>query len=621
MSGMSPRRDESLPLFQRPAPPAVARWPEPELAVAVASSSLPVRLDGERATVLGTVRGPWDEIRFGPAPAVAGLAWGDDPVANAVVSPGLLRRERVGRAASWEETVLVAPGLPLVVLGTGSERSGPPALTLTALPDTTAVRYRTRGGAVTLAGPDPDTMLALVAHPDSCAWSVAPAPSGGVALRCSSEEGISSLALAYGSEAAIRGALSGTRHLAGHALRAGARADDDLLALTTGAYELDQAVAWMERRLGSGIDSALGRPSGTGAPGERDAWLWAGLGAAAVGDHERARRCASMLERLGRPDAAAFLQARTALADGRTDGLMDTAERSLAATDAEDPALRRLGLRSAADALRYAATDTALERLRAAGGGVEAGSTGTGRSGPADDATAAGKGVRLPTLGGPLSSLPGGPPAATPGTWLSHILEGPRDRPSPKPTDGEDGEQVARALRAWGTMASPGDGWNSWRGMVAEGLDSGTRGVGCWDPIDPTAPPAVAGILLAAMAFGWLGAFPDAPVGRLALKPRIPERVRSFRFEGVTIGDVTLTLAYAREGSTHRFDLDPQRGRVPSLVVFETLVPGETARVTIDGAPAELDTTPSGAGVTVRLQTPLDATRRIEIETTSAASS
>lgn len=622
MSGTFPRQDEGLPLFERPASSGGAGWPEPELAVAVAASSLPVRLDGERATVLGTVRGPLDEIRFGPTRAVAGLAWGDDAVANAVVSPGLLRRERVGRAGSWEETVLVAPGLPLVVLGTGPERSGPTALTLRAMPDATALRYRTGGAAVTFAGPDADTMFALIARPDTCDWNVSTDSSGGALLRCSSEEGISSLVLAYGSDAAIRGALSGARHLAGHALRACARTEDDLLALTTGAYGLDEALAWMERRLGSGIDSALARPYGTGAPGERDAWLWAGLGAAAVGDHERARGCASMLEQLGRPEAAAFLQARSALADGRTDGLMQAAERSLAATDAEDPALRRLGLRSAADALRYAATETALHRLSAAGAEVEgtrttsaaeAGSVGPDRAGPDGDSAAGGRGVRLPTLGGASP--------VTPGRWLSHMLEGPRDRPGPEPPDGEEREDVARALRAWGAMASPGDGWSSWRAIVAEGLDSGTRGVGCWDPTDPAAPPAMTGILLAAMAFGWLGAFPDAPVGRLALKPRIPERLRSFRFEGVAIGDVRLALAYERHGSTHRFDLDPQRGRVPPLVVFETSVPGETARVTIDGALAELDTSRSGADVTVRLQTPLDTVRRIEIETTCAASS
>lgn len=615
MSGTSPQRDEGLPLFERPAPSGEDPWPEPELAVAVAASSLPVRLDGARATVLGTVRGPLEEIRFGPARAVAGLAWGDDAVANAVVSPGVLRRERVGRAGSWEETVLVAPGLPLVVLGTGPERSAPKALTLTALPDTPALRYRTGGGAVTLAGPDQDTMFALVAHPGTCTWNLDPAPSGGALLRCSSETGVSSVVLAYGSDAAIRGAIGGTRHLAGHARRAGGRLDDDLLTLTTGAYGLDQAVAWMERRLGSGIDSALRGPSGTGAPGQWHGWLWAGLGATAVGDHARARQCASMLERLGRPEAAAFLQARAALADGRTDGLVEAAERSLASTDVEDPALRRLGLRAAADALRYAASDTTLERL-------SAGSTGTGRTPPADHARTTGGSVRLPTLGGspgpPPVGTPGGSPLATPGTWLTHLLEGPRDRPGPEPPAGED---TARARRAWEAMVSPGDGWSDWRAMVAEGLDSDARGPGCWDPIDPTTPPAVTGILLAAMAFGWLGAFPDAPVGRLTLKPRIPERLKSFRFEGVAIGDVRLALAYERDGSTHRFDLDPQHGRVPPLVVFETRVPGQTARVTIDGALAELDTTPSGAGVTVRLQTPLDATRRIEIETTSAASS
>ena len=607
MSGAPPRPDHGLPIFERPAPAGEARWPEPELAVAVAASSLPVRLDGARATALGTVRGPVGEIRFGPIRAATGLAWGDDAVANAVVSPGLLRREHVGRSGSWEETVLVTPGLPLVVLATGPERTGPPSLALTALPDVPAPRYRAGTGSVTLAGPDPDTFLALVARPGSCAWSVEPGPAGGALLRCSNAEGIASVVLAYGSEAAIRGALSGTRHLAGHALRAGARPDDDLLALATGAYGLDHAVAWMERRLGSGIDSALARVSSAEAPAGGDEWLWAGLGSVAVGRHEHARQCASMLERLGRPEAVTFLRARAALSDGRTEGLREAAEHSLSETDVDDPALRRLGLRAAADALRYAATDTVLHRLAAAG--RDADGTGEGR------ATPAGKGVRLPTLGGRAGSARGSTPSMTPGTWLSRMLEGPQGRPGPKPPVDDGREDVTRALGAWGAMASrEGGGWDSWRAIVAEGLDSGARGVGCWDPVDPGTPPAVTGILLAAMAFGWLGALPDAPVGRLALEPRIPERVTGFRFTGIAIGDVRLALAYQRAGSTHRFDLEPRHGRVPPLVVFQATVPGETARVTIDGAPAELDATPSEAGVTVRLQTPLDAPRRIEIE-------
>ncbi len=610
MSGAPPEPDDGLPLFERPASAGEAGWPDPGLAVAAAASSRPVRLDGSRATALGTVRGPLGEIRFGPIRAAADLTWGDDAVANAVVSPSLLRREHVGPSGSWEETVLVAPGLPLVVLSAGPKRDGPPSLALTVLPDVAAPRYRTGSGAVTLAGPAPDTFLTLVADPGSCAWSVEPAPAGGALLRCSNPEGIASVVLAYGSEAAIRGALSGTRQLAGHALRAGARPDDDLLELTTGAYGLDHAVAWMERRLGSGIDSALARASSAGAPTEGDGWLWAGLGAAAIGDHERARRCAALLERLGRPEAAVFLQARASLSDGRTDGLLESAEHGLAATDVEDPALGRLGLRAAADALRYAATEAVLERLAAAG----ARPAGTGTGDPGGDAAGAGRGVRLPTLGGRAGSVPAISPSMTPGAWLSRMLEGPRGRPGPEPPVGEGRERVARALGAWAAMAAPGDGWNTWRAMVAEGLDSGTRGVGCWDSIDPDTPPAVTGILLAAMAFGWLGAFPDAPVGRLTLKPRIPERVTSFRFAGIAMGDVRSALAYERAGATHRFDLDPLRGRVPPLIVFETTVPGETVRVTIDGVPAELDASPGRAGVTVRLQTPLDAPRRIEIE-------
>lgn len=613
MSGAPPRPDDGLPLFEGSAPSGEAHWPDPELAVAVAASSLPVRLDGRKATVSGTVRGPLEEILFGSTRAASGVAWGEGSVANAVVSPGLLRRERVGPSGSWEETVLVAPALPLVVLGIGPGGNRPTSVELTALPDATDLRYRCGGGAITLAERDSGAMLTIVAHPPSSSWSVDSAPSGGARLRCSNEGGIESIALAYGPDVTIRPALAGARHLTGHARRAGARPDDDILALDTGAYGLDQAVAWMQRRLGSGIDSALHRDSGAGRlPGEEGAWLWAGLGAVAIGDLERARRCASTLHRLGRPDGATFLQARAALSDGRTDGLMEAAERSLATPGVEDPALRRLGLRAAADALRYAATESDVRRLAAAAGPEVA------EANPREPVT--GGGVRLPTFGGGSASPRGDAPAVTPGAWLSRMLEGPRDgRYTASPDRRESPASVTRAQRAWTEMTSSGDGWSLWRAMVAEGIESGAWGVGSWDPFDPGTPPATAGVLLSAMAFGWLGALPDAPVGRLALRPRVPERVRSFRFTGVAIGDARLDLAYERSGFTHRFDLEPRRGRVPPLVVFETTVPGPSVHVTIDGVPAELDATRTGAGVTVRLQTPLDATRRIEIETGAAA--
>src|SRR5690606_33207783 len=168
-------------------------------------------------------------------------------------------------------------------------------------------------------------------------WSVERALSGGVRLRCSNEAGIDSLVLTYGSEDTIRAALSASRHVSGHARRAGARPDDDLLLLDTGAYGLDQAVAWMQRRLGAGIDAALERAPGTSAAGEADGWLWTGLGAVAIGDHERARRCASVLEGLGRPVASSFVKARAALSDGRTVWLLEDAARCLSAIDVVAP--------------------------------------------------------------------------------------------------------------------------------------------------------------------------------------------------------------------------------------------------------------------------------------------
>jgi hypothetical protein len=86
---------------------------------------------------------------------------------------------------------------------------------------------------------------------------------------------------------------------------------------------------------------------------------------------------------------------------------------------------------------------------------------------------------------------------------------------------------------------------------------------------------------------------------------------------GIRVGDASLDLEYVREGSNHCFELTPRSGRVPPMVVFEPVVyASEVTRILIDDKPAEVDVVATGeGGMSVPLQTPVDARRRVEIGT------
>jgi hypothetical protein len=360
----------------------------------------------------------------------------------------------------------------------------------------------------------------------------------------------------------------------------------------------------MSTRLSRGIRVAAAADDDP--DGDPLAWLWAGLGAVAVADAGSAESCVHALRRIGRNDAAALVAARLALTSGHTNLALEHASE----LPLRDP-LARLASRMLADALRYAAPETLLTGLRSAG---------TDR--PRSDAPAD-REVRTPRGGGgrtlPMVTAGGRVPRVD--EWLPPLLE-PSDRHRPvrgaplldRPgAAAREANDPGPALAAWAGLAGEAGGWAEWRSRVASGYESGPGGVGAWDPLASRHPPAVTGILLAAMVHGWLGIHPDAPVGRLRLAPRLPPRLTGFAVRGITVGDARVGLTYRRSGSNHSFELEPEWGRTPPLVVFETVVPHAVQHVTIDGNAAELDLVRTEEGTLVRLQTPVDGPRRIEI--------
>ena len=598
------QEDQALPLFVMDEKATGFPTTHPELAIAVPASSRPVWLHGARATLLGDVRGGPREIRMDGRTVVADLRAEAGAVANAVVSPGLLRRERLSTRGSGQESILVSPTLPLVALT--YEGARPAQLALVALPGAERTRYRVGGSTVTVRLEGSDDLLVVAAVPSSVTWKARSAPGGGLLLEVGSAnddvdagKGLGGLVLAYGSEAAVRTAVAGARHLAGHALKAGSPLAGDLLTLSSGAAGLDHAVHWMEHRLAAGIQGATATSRGS----TPEAWLWAGLGACAVGETRGAAACVRALDALHRPDEALLLASRVALVTGRQEDVLNRVRPSetLTGPSTRSSGLRRLALRTASDALRYAAPDRVVAHIRRAG----------------EIAMTHDSGRPLPTLGGTGSpTLPSGAHDRGFGEALAYLLErGDSSRRRPTWTTRSD-EQPRASLEAWtGLVAGDREAWARWRGLSAAGLDGSDGGVGVWEAFSAYDPPATTGILLAALVHGWLGIQPDAPVGRLSLAPRIPGNMTGLVVRGIRVGDASLDLEYTRHGSDHCFELIPRSGRVPPLVVFEPVVPAAgVERVLVDHEPADVDAIASGPGGTsVRLQTPADSRRRVEI--------
>jgi hypothetical protein len=119
----------------------------------------------------------------------------------------------------------------------------------------------------------------------------------------------------------------------------------------------------------------------------------------------------------------------------------------------------------------------------------------------------------------------------------------------------------------------------------------------------------------AAVVHGILGVDPDAPRGRVALRPRIPEDTDRFELRGLTVGGAAVELDYDRTDTIHWFTLRQTRGAAPLQVVLEPELAGRrVARARVDGQPAELDPVPAQGRFRVPVQVVLDHERRVVVE-------
>ena len=559
-----------------PAPPRPpdridAIGPQPAgLAIAGPARARRFLLEGAEVTAAGSERGGLDTVRIGPGLVATDVRGASGPVANVVLHPGLVRRERVGSAGTEVETIVTAQTLPLLALQVEATRSSSARTLSLDLHVRDGWARGTGPGSVVVRTLDGSLIAVGAAPAGTRVELVEEGPTGARALVHARAEETTTLLIAAGPEARVRSAFAAAAHLSTHARLAAGGTLDDGLRLVTGVDEIDEGLQWARRRLAA----ALARAEREG-PGSASAASWAGLAALAVGDWSSAERALRLSvtasERAGVDRATAahlsMLADRAVLSLGAAGPLADLARR----------------LSATAVAATTAAASQAPRRSALTGG-------------------------RLPMAGPRSADDPAGI------ELLRALLHGEArsERGHDTGTDARLAPLVAATLARTDADAA----WSRWRAHLAAGLDDGPAGAATWDPLDDqrdlVAPGAAA--LLLGVAHGLLGLGPDAPVGRLRLAPRLPAHLTRLRVEGLSVGPARLALDYEREGRRHRFRIEPERATVPPNLVFEPSVPGPVREVRIDGARADLDLRSEGTRTVAPVQLAVDAPRLIEIE-------
>lgn len=113
---------------------------------------------------------------------------------------------------------------------------------------------------------------------------------------------------------------------------------------------------------------------------------------------------------------------------------------------------------------------------------------------------------------------------------------------------------------------------------------------------------------------GVLGAEPDAPKGRLVLRPRPPSEWTFLNVRALRVGEAAVRMDYEREGRRHKFVLSQERGSAPLQLILEPELPGLLESAVVDGVTAELDPRPAGGRSRVPVQLALDHARTLQLE-------
>jgi hypothetical protein len=576
------------------------------LAHAAPTGDAPFLVEGLRAHANGRQKRAASDISI-DGRAVVRLDSGLATAVNLLLFPGVARREFIGSRGLEQETLLVAPTLPLVVAQWDSDADGGP-IQVTVLADPMGGNPTpdcVQDGRIIVASLDPVRPDPL--DPTWVVVSVAPRPRRIIQgdrswtfLIDPQPGGAVSVAVSAGTAGEVRAALTAAAHAPGHAIRA-ARGPEEGLYLETGVEEIDDGIAWARARLRH-IRPANDVSRAT-----------VGLASAAVGDR-------STLDRL-RDDIAesspwaVLLAAQTATSFGDASPASAAADLILREIERgavpDSTPIMKLSTGRLADALRYAATDSTIATLRSLS------ATKRSAAPPAPQAEGTSGGRTLP-MAGPRPPLVEASMEAREAGWLGSLLDGTPLSTSVAPV-ASGSDRIRRIAEAF--VTNPDEAWVAWRRILTEGLTSGPAGPCSWSNLssDLRGPGAdETAELILALTQGLLGLTPDAPVGRLRLAPRFPRHVTSFTVGGIVLGDSVVRLEYVRNATRLRYTLIPERASVPPLIILEPTLPTGITAARVDGEPADLVQTPVAGLVMVSVQLPLDASRTLELDLASA---
>lgn len=120
--------------------------------------------------------------------------------------------------------------------------------------------------------------------------------------------------------------------------------------------------------------------------------------------------------------------------------------------------------------------------------------------------------------------------------------------------------------------------------------------------------------LVSSTAYETLGYAPDAPKGRLVLRPQIDPAWNRLHIENVHIGDALIAIEYARIDGHMEFAITQVAGAYPVRLIFEPILAVRVEKAFIDATPASLDFRPHGDRIIIPVQIMLDERRVVRFE-------
>jgi hypothetical protein len=120
--------------------------------------------------------------------------------------------------------------------------------------------------------------------------------------------------------------------------------------------------------------------------------------------------------------------------------------------------------------------------------------------------------------------------------------------------------------------------------------------------------------VITSAVYGTLGYEPDAPKGRLVLRPQIEPEWSRLHIENVHMGDALIALKYARAEDGMQFEIVQVAGAYPVRLIFEPILSVPVLKAFVDDAPASLDFKPHGDRIIIPVQIMLDDRRIVRFE-------